>query len=192
MVQRMARQTLASMRTEVGQLVTPLVGRVDALEKAVTGVTKVTAASTEDAFFAMLDDQVPGWEATNASQPWLDWLASKDPVYGLPRQAALDAAFERKDGRHAVAIFKQFLSEQATPATPEPRPSLESLVAPSAGGGAAVTPSAPEAKPILSQKFIRDFYSHVSRGRYANDPEGQKRISQEIDLAVAEGRVSST
>ena len=121
----------------------------------------------------------------NASQRWLEWLSETDPVYGLPRQAALDSAFERLDAQRVVAIFKKYKDETKAKAAP----SLESQLTPASVGGSAPAPAAAGSKQLLSQKFVQNFYTDVAKGRYAQKPQEQERIEAEINLAAQEGRI---
>jgi hypothetical protein len=130
-----------------------------------------------------LDEQVSDWQQVNTAERWLRWLEQIDPVYGVPRQAALDAAFNRLDAKRVVAIFKQFKAETRSVA-----PSLESQVQPSSGGAAAA-PTAPAPRPMLSSKFVTTFFNDVAKGRYRGREQEAQRLEAEIDLAAAEGRI---
>lgn len=185
MVQRNARQIHDALRTEFGQLTGQFETRIKALEDRVVGVAKRTEQTLEDTFYSTLESQVPDWKEVNASQAWLKWLGETDPVYGLPRQAALDVAFQRQDAPRVVNIFKEFRSAQKGKVPP----SLESQVAPASGGSAAPNTASPAPKPMLSQKFLTTFYADVAKGRYANKLEEQQRIENEINLAAREGRI---
>lgn len=185
MVQRNARQVYDALRAEFSQLAEQLGARVAELETKVGGVTKQTEQTLEDSFYSTLGDQVPDWKQINELQGWLDWLAEIDPVYGLPRQAALDSAYQRLDARRVVAIFKQFKDAQKRTAPP----SLESQLTPASGGSAPAPTPAAGPKPVLSQKFLQTFYGDVAKGRYASRPQEQQRIEAEINLAAQEGRI---
>lgn len=185
MVQRNARQIHDALRNEFGQLTGQFDARIKALEDRVVGVAKRTEQTLEDTFYATLDSQVPDWKDVNASQAWLKWLGETDPVYGLPRQAALDVAFQRQDSTRVVNIFKEF---KATLKGRVP-PSLESQVAPASGGSAAPSTASPAPKPMLSQKFLTTFYADVAKGRYDGREEERQRIENEINLAAREGRI---
>lgn len=185
MVQRHARQAYETIKTDLTSIAGKLEGRIAALEERVVGVTKKTEQTLEDTFYAALDNQVSDWKAVNESQQWLQWLGEIDPVYGLPRQAALDVAFQRQDSARVVNIFKQYKAATAK----KPTPSLESQVAPSAGGGGQPSTAAAAPKPMLNQKFVNTFYTDVAKGRYVGRESEQERIENEINLAAREGRI---
>lgn len=185
MVQRNARQVYDALKAEFGQMASALEGRVTALEERVVGVTQKTERTLEDSFYSSLAEHVSDWEQVNASQRWLEWLGETDPVYGLPRQTALDSAFERLDAPRVVAIFKKYKDETKAKAVP----SLESQLTPASVGGAPQAPSTPAPKQLLSQKFVQNFYTDVAKGRYAQKPQEQERIEAEINLAAQEGRI---
>ncbi len=185
MVLRNARHLLAEYEAKFADQARALDERIKAVENKVSGVAQRTEMSLEETFYAFLDDQVPDWQTVNVSQPWLTWLAEIDPVYGFPRQAALDSAFEKRDGKRVAAIFKQFKADTKVKAPPP----LEQQITPSSGGS-GVPPAPPAAaKQMLSQKFVQNFYTDVAKGRYAQKPDEQARIENEINLAAQEGRI---
>lgn len=185
MVQRNARHAYETIKSELTSIAGKLESRVAALEERVVGVAKKTEQTLEDTFYSSLESQVPDWKAINASQQWLQWLGEIDPVYGLPRQAALDVAFQRQDSARVVNIFKQFKAATAK----KPAPSLESQVAPATGSGGQPSTATPAPKPMLNQKFVNTFYTDVAKGRYVGREAEQQRIENEINLAAREGRI---
>lgn len=184
MVNRYVQQVYDAVRQEFGPFVRKLDERMSAVEERLTGVTAKTEQTREETFYATLDERVPTWQQINSMPKWLEWLGAKDPVYGLPRQAALDSAFERLDAVRVVAIFQQF--QESLPKAPEV-PSLEAQVVPASGGRGQAPATTAVAKQVLTQKFVHNFYRDVTRGRYT--PEETQRIENEINLAASEGRI---
>lgn len=158
--------------------------RLTALEATVHGVAAQSAQTQEQTFYATLNRIVPDWRDINVDPRWLAWLGQRDPVYGAPRQAALDQAFSRLDAEHVASVFNAFVA--SLPAAPAPA-SLEDQVAPSSVS--STPPAAPAARPVITQKSITDFYNDVSRGRYVGRESEQARLEAEINAALAEGRV---
>lgn len=184
MVQRYAERVFQSMSDQFGKAAQALDGRVTALEKAVTGVTTRTEATLEQQFYAALKGAVPDWEQINQDQRWLDWLGEIDPVYGVPRQAALDRGREALDAGRVANIFNTFKAS-----LPQKRQdSLANQVAPNGAATAAPAP-VQQTKPIITQKFIEKFYNEYAKGRYAGREEEANRIIAEIDEAAAQGRI---
>lgn len=183
MVQRYAEQVFQYMSDQIAGKATEFEGRLSALEQQVNGVRQKADTTLETQFYATLSAMVPDWDSINADDKWLAWLAEIDPVYGAPRQAALDAAHQRMDAQRVAAVFNAF--KQSRPASP--RKALENQVAPS--GAASVAPVTAPGKPVLSAKSIEQFYNDVSKGKYNARPQERDRLMAEIDQAVAEGRV---
>lgn len=182
MVQRYAGQMLSTMDTKFTTFAQQLDGRVAKLEETVTGVREDTAVTRQRQFYAVLGQLVPDFEQINSSEAWLTWLGQTDEVYGVPRQAALDAAFQRLNAEHVAAIFNKFKSGS--------RPSMESQVSPSSIGGAPQEPSRVQVKQFISQKAVQQFYNDVAKGRYAGKPDEQARLEAEINQAAMEGRIT--
>lgn len=178
MVHRQAQAAHKALRDEFS-------ARINALEEAVTGVSKKTTTTIENQFYASLRQMVPDWQQINADERWLAWLSEVDPTFGLPRQAALDHAHQTSDAGRVAALFNQFKAAH----TPPKQESLESQVAPVSTGSAAPPAAAPAAKPRLSQKFVQQFYTDLARDRYKGREAEAARIEQEINLAAAEGRI---
>jgi hypothetical protein len=184
MVQRYAEQVFQRMASQFGTKAAELETRLAGLETQVAGVSNKADSTLEQQFYATLGGLVPDWEQVNADPRWLQWLAEVDPVYGAPRQAALDAAHQRLDATRTATVFKAFKSSFPT-RQPE---SLANQVAPS--GASTPAPSgSPAQKPYLSAKSVEKFYKDLAQGRFAGRPEEAARLEAEIDLAAAEGRI---
>lgn len=167
----------------VGTALSEFDARIKALEGNIAGVSRKTDTSMESVFYSTLEQLVPDWRATNVSPEWLSWLGEIDPVYGVPRQTALDVAFEQRDAARVATVFKTFKAA-SQPRKPEPPP-----IAPAEGGGPPPAPPAPAGKPVISQKAVNQFYLDQARGRYAGRENEEARIEAEINLAAAEGRI---
>jgi hypothetical protein len=185
MVNRYAAQVFASMKGEFQEHVVKIESRISALESTIAGVNQKTDTTLESQFFATLASLVPDWEKINVSDEWLAWLAEVDPVYGVPRQAALDAAHKRGDVRQVSAVFNMFKSTRPA----KPSDALASQVQPNGSGGGNQTPAATPVKQLLSQKFVQSFFTDVAKGRYRGREAEEARITSEINMAAAEGRI---
>lgn len=185
MVQRVAERMFGTAARNIQEQAVKFEQRLARVEDALQGTTQTVAMTAEQTFFDRLAKQVPEWEQVNVDESFLDWLREIDPVYGLPRQAALADAQRKLDADRAAAVFKAFLATTA-PAAPKPN-AVEKQVSPKASASSA--PPAPNAKPILSAKEVNDFYNDVARGRYKGREAEAKRIEQTINAAMAEGRI---
>jgi hypothetical protein len=188
MVQRYAGQVFDAMATQYQQIAVNLEQRIVQLEQVVSGVSQRTEMTGEQLFFADLQRRVPDWETINVAPAFLAWLAEVDPVYRVPRKAALDRAYNALDSEGVAAVFNAFKATQAPAPTPSaPGGSLESQVAPSTAGSA---PPAPNPQPfVVTQQLINKFYRDQERGAYRGREAEAQRLEAEINRAVAEGRV---
>lgn len=164
--------------------------RLSAVESHLQGTTQVVARTAEDQFLARLSAQVPDYEQVNQDADFLAWLAEVDPIYGLPRQAALTAAADARDANRVAGIFLAFKATQTPPPAPTPVPtpaaSLERQVAPRAGASA---PAAPSTKPVYTSAQVDAFYRDVRRGVYRGREADAQRIEDQFNEALAEGRI---
>lgn len=180
----MVRRQTALMLQQFQGVATKLEGRVAALEQNLGGVSQRTTMTLEQQFYATLDGLVPDWKTVNDDERWLAWLAELDPIYGAPRQAALDNAFHAFDAKRVANVFAAF---KATLPKSTPAPSLESQVAPSTAPTGAPAPQ--PAKQIVSVKEIEAFYRDIAQGKYRDRQAEQGRKEQFYNLATAEGRL---
>ena len=185
MVNRQAERVYASLVAQFDAQVKNFDSRLSSVEQVVTGVSKKTDSTLEQQFYAALSGRVPDFEKINGEQRWLDWLAETDSVYGVPRQAALDAAHRELDAVRVANVFNAYKAQ--FPA--KPQASLSNQVAPS--GAASPAPAAAPAtnKQLLSSAFVAKFYNDLAVGRYRGRESEAQRLEAEINLAAAEGRI---
>lgn len=157
------------------------------LEERLGSVNKEVAVSAQDRYQTKLTQMVPNWETVNQDQGFLVWLGQTDPVFGVARQAALDAAYHRLDAVATAAVFQAYLAT-TTPAAPvtAARQELQSQVAPSRSRVAAAPAADDGANKIWTDRDIQQFYTDVRKGAYTQAEAD--RIEDQINRAVAEGR----
>lgn len=172
----------------VNKQIKPLMEYIKQLETRLGDVNQQVEVSSQDRFLNNLAKQVPDYETVNTEQGFLNWLGEVDPVYGVPRQAALDAASERMDADRTAQVFlayKQLTGKQVTQQqTQQVRKELERQTAPN-------TPSS-SPKPAATGNILSR-----AQYEYAFDPRTIREIGQakadelmaEADRAYAEGRV---
>lgn len=183
MVQRYVSNALQVMDTKFTSFGAALDQRIGKLEQTVNGVREDTAVSREEQFYAVLTNLVPNWREINQSENFLEWLGEMDPVYGVPRQAALDAAYKRLNAQHAAGIFSAYKASQPADLSPT------ASVAPTTVHSSAQLPPQTVAKPMISHRAVQKFYDDMARGKYANDPGEAARLEAEINLAAQENRI---
>ena len=184
MVQRIAERMFGGAASEFQRQAAQFEQRLARLEGTLKGTTETVAATAEQAFFDRLTKLVPNWEEVNTNQAFLDWLAEIDPVYGQPRQAALDVAQQSLNSERAANVFKAFLA--TLPQAPKSNP-VDKQVSPKAAASAA--PTGTDNKPIITQAQIKAFYDDVAKGLYRGRPQEVQQIEAKINAAIAEGRV---
>lgn len=160
--------------------------RLTALEQKVGVVSERAEINAEQVFFEKLAALVPDAETINADPRWLAWLGTNDPIYGVPRQAALDNARSQLDVVRVSNIFGAFKASLPAPAAPDTT-ALSEQINPQGVGNPPPVPARPAV--YLSEKSITDFYNDVGRGLYAGREAEMNAKENQINLAVAEGRV---
>lgn len=154
---------------------------VDQLKAQVAQNSQQAASYATSTFYADLSRDCPGWETQDKDQEFISWLQEADPILGVSRQDALNAATERLDGHRVAAIFNAYrtLKQQKSHSNP-----LARQVSPERSTAAA--PTAPQ-EHIWTQAKIAEVYELARRGEITKDEF--KALEQEIDAAVANGKV---
>jgi hypothetical protein len=123
----------------------------------------------------------------NLDQGFLDWLAMKDPLSGIQRQALLDVAFAEHDAERTAALFNAFKDTRAPAITPPapvpPNPdNLTKQVQPSS------TPSSIQPTETVVKQWspseIEAHYRAVTKGEFKGREAEAARIEAEIDASL--------
>lgn len=165
------------------QIAADLKGQVDELRAQLQATQQQSMASAQERFYQELSSECPGWEAQDKDEGFIEWLSQADPVLGVRRQDALDRAAGMMDGRQVAKIFNQYRTWKQQKLSDNP---LARQVAPSHATGGASQPSSGR---TWSQAEIASFYDACRRGEIVG--EQKRQIEQEIDNAVATGRVTA-
>lgn len=163
-----------------------LMAEVESLKGRLGEVTEKQVISDRDRFTSGLSALAPNWEALNVDQGFLAWLQEVDPIYGIPRQMALNSAYEALDANRVAQIFNAYAGWQTPVTQQRSNQELRRQVAPSTSRVSSAPVEGSSAK-IFSQQEIEQFYNDWRRGYIGGDEA--TRIEREIHAAAAEGRI---
>jgi hypothetical protein len=183
LIERATESKVGTLREREAQLVQ----EIKELKGQLGSVSERQVVSDKDRFLVGLGQQVSDWEALNVDQGFLAWLQQVDPVYGVPRQAALSNAYEILDVTRVANIFKAY--KQTLPQTPAPskaKQELQRQVAPTRTRS-TTTPSDNVNDKIFTNQDIEQFYNDWRRGFY--DEQEAADMEKQIHTAIAEGRI---
>ena len=184
LIERATEAKVANLRVKEAELV----NEIKELKGQLGNVSERQVVSDKDRFLAGLGQQVPDWEALNVNQGFLEWLQQVDPVYGLPRHAALTNAYEQLDVLRVANIFnayKQTLPQPA-PAVKSNQAELQRQVAPTRTRS-GTPPTNSESEQYFTNQEIEQFYTDWRRGLY-DDAEAAS-MEKQIHAAAAAGRI---
>lgn len=188
LVEAVDRRAERKARTLVTEQTAELKQYIQQLEARLGNVNQQVATSAQDQFYSKLGQMVPDYEAVNTNQGFLNWLGESDPVYGVPRQASLDAAAQSMDVGRVAAIFQAYKQLTGNPVVSQhkqqARQELERQVAPSKSQ--ATQSVSPQGKIWSRAEF-----------EHAYDPRTIRELGQiradalvaDAEQALAEGRV---
>ena len=183
LIERATESKVGTLREREAQLVQ----EIKELKGQLGSVSERQVVSDKDRFLMGLGQQVSDWETLNVDQGFLAWLQQVDPVYGVPRQAALSNAYEVLDVNRVANIFKAY--KQTLPQTPAPskaKQELQRQVAPTRTRS-TTTPSDNVNDKIFTNQDIEQFYNDWRRGFY--DEQEAADMEKQIHTAIAEGRI---
>jgi FtsZ-binding cell division protein ZapB len=183
LAERVARKNLLPLQQELAQLKEENNRLMQQVERTGHDV----ASTAMEAYTMNLTRLVPNWQDVNVDQGFLTWLGQIDPVFGVERQAALDRSLERMDATATAAVFNAYLASLPQARKPDPKDELQRQVAPNRSRSAAAPVADDWSQKHWTEQEIHQFYMDQRRGVYS--PAEADRISNEIDRAVAEGRI---
>lgn len=185
LINRATESKVATLRDREAELLS----KISKLEGQLGNVEERQGISDKDRFLMGLGQQVSDWEKINVDQGFLTWLQEVDPVYGIPKNVALNSAYENLDVSRVASIFNAYkqLVEPAAPVAPVKRQQeLQRQVAPTRTRSTS-QPNDNMDRPIFNNSDIEEFYTNWRRG-YFTDEEAAN-MEQQIHAAIAEGRV---
>jgi len=184
LINRATETQVATLRTRE----TELVEEIKQLKSQLGNVSERQVVSDKDRFLNGLSQRVDDWQTLNTDQGFLTWLQEVDPVYGLPRQVALNNAYEVLDIGRVATIFETYKALVAPKQTSQTKAQqeLQRQIAPTRSRSSA-PPADTQSNKIYTQNEIAMFYDEWRRGLIDNDDA--VRIEKDIHAASAEGRI---
>lgn len=183
LIDRATEQKIAGFRDREAQLVS----EINELKGKLGNVSERQVMSDKDRFLMALSQQVADWEQMNTDPGFLAWLAEVDPVYGLPRQAALNSAYEAFDAARTANIFRQYKATLAPAPQQQTRQELQRQVAPTRSRASSAPAATADQSRVFTQSEIAQFYEEWRRGLIDNDEA--VRMEREIQAAIVAGRI---
>lgn len=185
MVKRTAERMFGGAATQMHETLSRIDDRLTEVEKRLQGTAHTAQITAEQTFFDKLTKLVPNWEEINEDERFKAWCLESDPVYGVPRQRALQAAQDALDADRVAAALHAYMATIAPPQ--KATPPVDTQVSPRAVGSAP--PPAPTNKPVITTAQVDQFYRDVAQGKYRGREADLQRIEQVINEALAEGRI---
>jgi hypothetical protein len=137
------------------------------------------------AFWGEVEKALPGAAATDEQDPrwWKFCEEGVEPISGRSYMELAQSAIERGDVQALVRIFEEFWrSVDGMSITGKVAGRLKPKTARTVDGK-------PDAKRMVPESEVKQFYTDVSKGKFVNRPEDARRMEQEYEAAVLEGRI---
>lgn len=159
--------------------------KISKLEDKLSGYDKTAQDNAEASFYDALAKAHPDWKVLNNTEAFLGFLKEYLPAMGMTRQQILDRAGESGNPDPIINQLTEFKAHVAK------GNSMTSQVVPE-DGGASIVP-ADTTKRMIPESEIKKFYKEAS-SRIANDGSAEtakeiKRLDQEYDDAMRDGRI---
>jgi hypothetical protein len=196
-VERVVKQMTRSLFNDLDRRVGAIEGKVTATNRQVETVARTTQSVTAERYLGRLNAEIPGWQAQNDHQPFIDWLKKVDILTSRPLGETLQAAHQVADAEKVIHIFRLYRQETgyepptssvAQPNPPQPlTPQIDpaSLAAPP-----SVPPAAPPAQPVQGKIYRQsdmDALYLAKQRKQISEPDFLKQEG-ELYRAIAEGR----
>lgn len=189
LMRRVADEAAAQVREEYTGIVRELEDRNANLLQKLDGVADRQVVNDRQTYYRDLNELVPDYEAVNVDPAFIAWLAEADPLSGTPRQEYLNKAFQTFNVDTTAALFNAYKAGKTPPTPSKPPEAQERLVQPSTSR-ANTAPASDASKRTWTTAEVDQFYRDVTKGVYAGKDAERARIENEIDLALAEGRLT--
>lgn len=175
------------MVTRLASRVAGSTGSDSTLESRVANLEVETTESKEDKFWNAIDDAIPNWRKTQATEDMQAWLLEYDDLLGKVRSEAIAEAQSRLDANRVIAIFKQYTAPAATTILDDEE---AELLVPDQGGGDGGLPVSSDDK-IWKVSEVQEFYKRLALGKFKGK-DGRARaeqIEQSIEKAREDDRI---
>lgn len=174
----------------VGEGIGAVEDKADKALKAAESVQAETAELKWERCLSKLTAQVPDWEAINSSEEFKAYCGEVDPVFGVPRQQALERAEAYMDSAKLASFFNAFKASKTAPAGAEPIPPPVRPKADVSPATSRTSGPAPKTGKVWKESEVAKFYDDATKRKmWSTNPAEYKRIDDEINTARAEKRV---
>lgn len=183
---------------EVADMTEGAVARgVEPVGKAVDQVRKELDEMRQRAFYERLDGLEPDWEKTHDTPQFQEFLTTTDDVTGQTFDVIIRGAEQSRDPRRVAAVFRRFKQASGnSPGSPASIPLTRQAQRPTNERELATPPRQRGTPPPVPGKKIwpigelKELQRELSIGRYDNRPAERDKLQKEIEMAIAEGRVT--
>lgn len=189
------RVILGVLEDRLEKIEAAFASKVKPVEESVRRITTESAdakklreeADRVDRVLAKVEVHRAGAKDTNFNDPMFTKFLHdvKEPISGSPWGEIAARALQGNDIARLVQVFQAY-DQMRGVATPQTE--VGALVRPSTVRG-TVAPGAGKAKPTITERWVNQFYTDVSYGRYKGRDEEKKQIEAMIEDAERDGRI---
>ena len=192
LARRVAREEFGEREKAYKDEIRELKAKLQTTEGQVSQVASTQAATAQERFFDTLAARMPNWEQLQATPECQAWLGTTVPGTPLTWDAVLREAASRMSVDSVLEVFSAFVSAHPQFAPQKPNKSanaeLSRQVAPSKSKASTATPQGE--RRIYSATEYQAESMRVIRLAQSGKHDEAARLEQELDTALAEGRVS--
>lgn len=156
---------------DLGELIERVLHRSEDSRREVE-TSERTQTDTRNSFVTELTSLAPDWEAKNTDDGFNDWLDDIDDLTGRQRRELLIEAHQVLNAKRVAAFFNAYQGTHQAAATDEPSP------LPNNGNG--VNHDLGNDAPVITQGFIKQFYTDKAQGRYKGREAEAAAIEKQI------------
>jgi hypothetical protein len=191
-MRRVSREEAAQQQSRIDQLENLVRGMQTSVVPQVQQLQHRQAVTTEQVFWADIQNAVPDWQDVNVDPDFQSWLLDVDPLTGISRQTYLDDAQRNLDARRVTNFFATWKAQTGQSVAQPSRKAdatsqLEKQVSPGRGRSGSTQGSS---EPMTyTANDIKTFFSDVQRGKFKGKEQERDRKERDIFAAQREGRI---
>ena len=192
LARRIARDEFGRRESKYQERIEELKQELAQAKGQVGEVAQTQARSAQQSFFDALSAKLPNWEQVQATAECQDFLRSTIPGTRMTWDAALKQAGAERDLNAVLEVFGAFFAKHPTL---DPNKAKQTQPAPSKDLARQVAPGKSAASAAQPQKRVYTSAEYESEGdrvvklMRTGQREEAMRLEQELDAALAEGRV---
>ena len=155
---------------------------IDELRQKIGQIGQSSQQSSDQMFYASLENAVPKWKTINTNPKFIAWLGEVDEYSGKPRLELMNEAAGNLEASRVATFFLKWIKTNAGK-----KSGIEKLVTPKTNQSSSQVAGS----KTYTRAEIKKFYDDIARGKYTGTEAQKVAMDQDITRAQGEGRIAA-